>query len=169
MVSSISLVPIKKEMENRWTDVSFDIDPSKQSWKLNFQVTVQVGMKVEIRLVAIPNGKAITIRKNRELWTIGVWKDNPLSDLQKSMTPLARLVNGSQPIGAIHTAFQVSKILFLHMMRRKKRNGWPGLVMALVWDKNGNGIIDDNTEMMSEFDENGNKRFQNGFENSSPT
>ena len=34
----------------------------------------------------------------------------------------------------------------------------------LVWDKNGNGIIDDNTEMMSEFDEHGNKRFQNGFE-----
>ena len=34
----------------------------------------------------------------------------------------------------------------------------------LVWDKNGNGIIDDNTEMMSEFDENGNKVFQNGFE-----
>ena len=27
----------------------------------------------------------------------------------------------------------------------------------LVWDKNGNGIIDDNTEMMSEFDEHGNK------------
>ena len=34
----------------------------------------------------------------------------------------------------------------------------------LVWDKNGNGIIDDNTEMMSEFDVDGNKRFQNGFE-----
>ena len=34
----------------------------------------------------------------------------------------------------------------------------------LVWDKNGNGIIDDNTEMMSEFDANGNKVFQNGFE-----
>ena len=34
----------------------------------------------------------------------------------------------------------------------------------LVWDKNGNGIIDDNTEMMSEFDEHGNKKFQNGFE-----
>ena len=34
----------------------------------------------------------------------------------------------------------------------------------MVWDKNGNGIIDDNTEMMSEFDANGNKVFQNGFE-----
>ena len=34
----------------------------------------------------------------------------------------------------------------------------------LVWDKNGNGLIDDNTEMMSEFDVDGNKRFQNGFE-----
>ena len=34
----------------------------------------------------------------------------------------------------------------------------------LVWDKNGNGIIDDNTEMMSEFDEFGNKVFKNGFE-----
>ena len=34
----------------------------------------------------------------------------------------------------------------------------------LVWDKNGNGMIDDNTEMMSEFDEYGNKKFQNGFE-----
>ena len=35
----------------------------------------------------------------------------------------------------------------------------------LVWDKNGNGIIDDNTEMMSEFDEHGNKKFQNGLKN----
>ena len=35
----------------------------------------------------------------------------------------------------------------------------------LVWDKNGNGIIDDNTEMMSEFDANGNKVFQNGLKN----
>ena len=34
----------------------------------------------------------------------------------------------------------------------------------LVWDKNGDGIINDNTEMMSEFDVNGNKKFQNGFE-----
>ena len=34
----------------------------------------------------------------------------------------------------------------------------------LVWDHNGNGIIDDNTEMMSEFDIEGNKTFSNGFE-----
>jgi len=34
----------------------------------------------------------------------------------------------------------------------------------LVWDHNGNGIIDDNTEMMSEFDAQGNKVFENGFE-----
>ena len=34
----------------------------------------------------------------------------------------------------------------------------------LVWDLNGNGKIDDNTEMMSEFDAEGNKVFENGFE-----
>ena len=34
----------------------------------------------------------------------------------------------------------------------------------LVWDINGNGKIDDNTEMMSEFDAEGNKVFENGFE-----
>jgi hypothetical protein len=34
----------------------------------------------------------------------------------------------------------------------------------LVWDHNGNGIIDDNTEMMSEFDVNGEEIFANGFE-----
>ena len=34
----------------------------------------------------------------------------------------------------------------------------------LVWDHNGNGIIDDNTEMMSEFDIEGNETFKNGFE-----
>jgi len=34
----------------------------------------------------------------------------------------------------------------------------------LVWDHNNNGIIDDNTEMMSEFDIEGNKEFNNGFE-----
>ena len=34
----------------------------------------------------------------------------------------------------------------------------------LVWDLNGNGKIDSNTEMMSEFDAEGNKVFENGFE-----
>ena len=34
----------------------------------------------------------------------------------------------------------------------------------MVWDHNGNGIIDDNTEMMSEFDKEGKKEFANGFE-----
>lgn len=34
----------------------------------------------------------------------------------------------------------------------------------LVWDQNGNGRIDSNSEMMSEFDINGNKVFENGFE-----
>ena len=34
----------------------------------------------------------------------------------------------------------------------------------MVWDINGNGKIDSNTEMMSEFDAEGNKVFQNGFE-----
>gem|GEM_PF-2856762 len=34
----------------------------------------------------------------------------------------------------------------------------------LVWDHNNNGKIDDNTEMMSEFDIEGNKTFNNGFE-----
>ena len=32
----------------------------------------------------------------------------------------------------------------------------------LVWDINGNGKIDSNTEMMSEFDAEGNKVFENG-------
>jgi hypothetical protein len=34
----------------------------------------------------------------------------------------------------------------------------------LVWDQNGNGKIDSNSEMMFEFDINGNKVFENGFE-----
>ena len=34
----------------------------------------------------------------------------------------------------------------------------------LVWDINGNGKIDSNTEMMSEFDAEGNKVFQDGFD-----
>ena len=48
----------------------------------------------------------------------------------------------------------------------KKRTQWmagngDGL---LVWDHNGNGIIDDNTELMSEFDKDGKTAFANGFE-----
>ena len=49
----------------------------------------------------------------------------------------------------------------------KKKTEWikPGSGDGfLVWDHNGNGIIDDNTEMMSEFDTSGNKAFANGFE-----
>ena len=34
----------------------------------------------------------------------------------------------------------------------------------LVWDHNGNGVIDDNTEMMSEYDTEGNYVFDNGYE-----
>ena len=34
----------------------------------------------------------------------------------------------------------------------------------LVWDHNGNGIIDDSTELMSEFDKDGNVAFADGYE-----
>ena len=75
------------------------------------------------------------------------------------------LLNGLLLIGAIHTAVVSEDTTSSY--DEKEETEWmkPGSGDGfLVWDKNGNGIIDDNTEMMSEFDENGNKRFQNGFE-----
>ena len=58
-----------------------------------------------------------------------------------------------------------TRVLLRNTKRQRKTQWMAGKGDGfLVWDINGNGIIDDNTEIMSEYDKDGNAAFANGFE-----
>ena len=151
--------------------VQFDIDPSRQSWKLNspgHRPGWYEGRKSNL-VDPIPNGKAIyNTGKTENFGPKGVWKDNP------KLGQSAKIYDASQKwIGewvAADWGYSHGGRLgryYFSPIKTKEATEWmkPGSGDGfLVWDKNGNGMIDDNTEMMSEFDEYGNKKFQNGFE-----
>ena len=151
--------------------VNFDIDPSKQSWKRNspgHRPGWYEGRKSSL-CPPLPNGKAIyNTGKTENFGPKGVWKDNPKLGNQ------AKIYNEQQKwVGewvAADWGYSHGGRLgryYFDAYDQKEQTEWMKKGSGdgfLVWDKNGNGIIDDNTEMMSEFDEHGNKKFQNGFE-----
>ena len=70
-----------------------------------------------------------------------------------------------QPSGVPLTKVESDSITVPKEEKRKRTEWLKGTGDGyLVWDINGNGKIDSNTEMMSEFDAEGNKVFENGFE-----
>ena len=113
----------------------------------------------------MPNGKAIyNTGKTENFGPKGVWKDNPKLGNQ------AKIYNEQQKwVGewvAADWGYSHGGRLgryYFDAYDQKEQTEWMKKGSGdgfLVWDKNGNGIIDDNTEMMSEFDEHGNKKFQ---------
>ena len=151
--------------------VQFDIDPSRQSWKTNspgHRPGWYEGRKSNL-VPALPNGRAIyNTGKTENFGAKGVWKDNP------SLGQSAKIYDSNATWVGEWVAADWGKShggrlgrYYFSPIKAKESTEWmkPGSGDGfLVWDKNGNGIIDDNTEMMSEFDVNGNKKFQNGFE-----
>ena len=151
--------------------VQFDIDPSRQSWKLNspgHRPGWYEGRKSSL-VDPLPNGKAIyNTGKTENFGAKGVWIDNP------ALGQSAKIYDASQKwvgewVAADWGQSHGGRLgrYYFSPTNTKESTEWmkPGSGDGfLVWDKNGNGIIDDNTEMMSEFDEHGNKKFQNGFE-----
>ena len=150
--------------------VSFDIDPSKQSWALNspgHRPGYYEG-RMSQDVAPVPDGKAIyntgksesTNKHGPGRWTEdtskGVSAKVYNSDGKWVGEWVARDWGRSVVVALDDTDFSPIDV--------KEETEWmkgtgDGL---LVWDKMV--IIDDNTEMMSEFDVNGNKVFQNGFE-----
>ena len=103
----------------------------------------------------IPNGKAIyNTGKVENFGPRGVWKDNPkLGHQAKIFDAQSKWVGEwvAADWGYSHGG-RLGRYYF-SPYDQKEQTEWmkPGSGDGfLVWDKNGNGIIDDNTEMMSE-------------------
>ena len=151
--------------------VSFDIDPTKQSWKHNspgHRPGWYEGRRSSL-CAPIPNGKAIyNTGKTKIFGPKGVWIDDPsqgqsakIYDAQSKWVGEWVAADWGYSHGGRLGRYYFSPYDQNEQTEWMKPGSGDGF---LVWDKNGNGIIDDNTEMMSEFDANGNKKFQNGFE-----
>ena len=152
--------------------VSFDIDPSRQSRALNSLATDLGGEGGRSHLVdPLPGGKAVYNSGKTESTDKhgqGRWTEDPAKGQS------AKVYNADQNwVGewvAADWGYSHGGRLgryYFSPIKTNEQTEWmkPGSGDGfLVWDKNGNGLIDDNTEMMSEFDVDGNKRFQNGFE-----
>ena len=170
----ILLVPAKKVMGKLMVIQSplISIHPNSLG-EITHQVTDQVFMKDgQSRYCApLPNGKAVYDSGSTENFgPKGVWYENESKGNQASTNQSGKWV-GEWVKDHWRAHGRVGRYYF-SPYDQNEQTEWmkPGSGDGfLVWDKNGNGIIDDNTEMMSEFDVNGNKVFQNGFENSHTT
>ena len=131
--------------------VQFDIDPSRQSWKLNspgHRPGWYEGRKSNL-VDPIQNGKAIyNTGKTENFGPKGVWKDNP------KLGQSAKIYDASQKwIGewvAADWGYSHGGRLGRYYFSNQDQRGYrvdeayfgDGF---LVWDKNGNGMTDDNT------------------------
>jgi hypothetical protein len=142
--------------------VLFDIDPSRASWAFVSSTDVP-GLDAP----ALPNGRAVYEDGTREvIGGNGQW--NAQQSGGNFTHAKAKLFNSSgEWVGEWTRQDPDSYDYFWGSRADAERTEWlkkgtnDGF---LVWDHNGNGMIDDNTEMMSEFDREGNEVFANGYE-----
>ena len=143
--------------------VLFDMDPNRSSWAF-VSSTDMPGLDAP----AVPNGYVMYENGDREsIGPAGQW--SPQTDGGGNYVHArARIFNASsQWVGEWVRLGDTTYDLFWGSREDKERTEWLQRGTGdgfLVWDHNGNGIIDDNTEMMSEFDVEGNEAFANGFE-----
>ena len=157
--------------------VLFDMDPNRQGttgWEFSSPGTVRVTTKVVTTPVpAVPNGVAIYDTGEQESTNkegIGRWyEDRSKGNSADIFDEEGNLVGqwredawGESHQGRIGQYYWGVTGSGEHRERTEWIQGTGD--GFLVWDHNGNGIIDDNTEMMSEFDIEGNDTFKNGFE-----
>ena len=142
--------------------VLFDIDPSRSSWAF-VSSTDMPGLDAP----ALPNGRAVYEDGTRDIiGGNGRW--NPQQSDGNFTHASAKLYNNAgEWVGEWTRLGRDNYDYFWGSRADAERTEWlkkgtnDGF---LVWDHNGNGIIDDNTEMMSEFDRNGNEVYANGYE-----
>ncbi|MEL6343929.1 MAG: hypothetical protein AAFV53_12420, partial [Myxococcota bacterium] len=133
--------------------VLFDLDPTNTSWSDSSRDGLPLH---EIR---VPNGKVVWDEKRTENFrNMEFWRARPQPGEQR-----AKLYT----VGGRWIGEWTGQRYFWGTRQDKERTEWLKRNSGdgfLVWDKNGNGLIDDNTEMMSEYDAAGKKVFVNGFE-----
>ena len=135
--------------------VLFDLDPNDSSWEKH-----STSFRPGLGAPALPGGRAVYQNgRSDSIGQDGVWTEDtgagPRADLYDANDERAgEWLNGEKPIYYYGTRVDEERIQWI------KGNG----DALLVWDHNENGIIDDATELMSEFDTKGGKAFANGFE-----
>ena len=135
--------------------VLFDLDPNDSSWEKH-----STSFRPGLGAPALPGGRAVYQNgRSDSIGQDGVWTEDtgagPRADLYDANDERAgEWLNGEKPIYYYGTRVDEEQIQWI------KGNG----DALLVWDHNENGIIDDATELMSEFDTKGGKAFANGFE-----
>ena len=137
--------------------VNFDIDPSKQSWRKNspgHRPGWYEGRASHL-VAAIPNGKAIyNTGKTENFGKKGVWIDNPKKGQSAKIYDASQKWVGewvAADWGYSHGG-RLGRYYFDPFDEKEETVDEPGSGDGfLVWDKNGNGIIDDNTDDV-EFD-----------------
>ena len=136
--------------------VESDIDPSRSSWS-NRSKSFRPGLGAP----ALPHGYAEYDKGTKvNITKDGVWKeDSSKGDTAKLYDATGEWVG--EWIGGKEPEYYYGN------RKDKERTQWlkggsgDGF---LVWDHNKDGIISDNTELMSEFDKSGNAAFANGYE-----
>ena len=139
------------------------MDPGRSSWAFVSSTDLP-----GVDAPAVQNGYAIYENGDREsIGPSGQWSPQTEGGGQYTHAR-ARIFNASsQWVAEWIRVGDSSYDLFWGSREDKERTEWLQRGTGdgfLVCDHNGNGIIDDNTEMMSEFDVEGNEAFANGFE-----
>ncbi|MGC6506909.1 MAG: hypothetical protein ACON4U_00760 [Myxococcota bacterium] len=142
--------------------VQFDIDPERSSWEF-VSSTDMPGLDAP----AIPNGYVVYDNGDTEnIGGNGRW--DPQTSNGNWTHQRAQLYSSGNDFIAEWVAINDNEydyfwgnrmdVEITEWLQKGTGDGF------LVWDHNGNGVIDDNTEMMSEYDTEGNYVFENGYE-----
>jgi hypothetical protein len=138
--------------------VNFDLDPSRSSW----QFVTSTLLPGEEATPPMPNGRVeYSDGSTERIGENGRWNPNFSKERAKIFNAQGEWV--MEWIRAGEDTYD----LFWGNRLDKERTEWVKRGTQdgfLVWDHNGNGQIDDNTEMMSEFDVQGRDAFANGYE-----
>ena len=138
--------------------VNFDIDPTRSSWEF-VTSTLLPGQE---DTPAMPDGKVVYADGTIErIASSGRWNPNFSKDRAKIYN-----AQGDWVMEWIRLDDDTYDLFWGNRLDQErtewvKKGAQDGF---LVWDHNGNGQIDDNTEMMSEFDVQGREAFANGYE-----
>lgn len=142
--------------------VLFDIDPTRSSW--GFVSSSDVPGR---DAPSIPNGYVVySSGETENIGGNGSWA--PQEQGGNYIHAAAKLYSSGNDLVGEWTRVEGSQYDYrwgnrmdVEMTEWLKQGSGDGF---LVWDFNGNGVIDDNTEMMSEYDTNGEFAFANGYE-----
>ena len=138
--------------------VNFDIDPTRSSWEF-VSSTALPGQEAA---PSLPNGRVEYADGGTErIGDNGRWTPNFGKERAKLYNSQGQWVMEWIKRGDERYDLFWGNRLDQERTEWVKQGAQDGF---LVWDHNGNGVIDDNTEMMSEFDVQGREAFANGYE-----